>query len=389
MEPDIPGQEPWFKYFPDNHMWSQVLLGALEMVPWGGATLGEVDQIGKRLREHIGDNEAWFREWTAMAERVERLADEAASKGRGLTAAGAYFRASTYYFTGERHIPPDDPRKVPTFKKVVKTFQNGLHRCYPQVERVEIPYENTFLPAHYYPAARTRSARGPAVVFFGGLDSTKEMLLCAGIELSRRGVACLAVDGPGHGEALRLLGIPTRYDYEVPAAAAVDYLETREDVDPGRIGIIAWSLGGYYAPRAAAFEKRFKACVAWGAHYDYHAVWVNRRKILESGKTEASSPIFHLLWVMGVETIDQAMEKLKLFTLEGVADKIECPFLVTHGERDPIVPVEMAYRLYERAGSKRKELKIFTAEEGGSQHIMGDNRTLGVTYVSDWLSEAL
>ncbi len=389
MEPEILGQEPWFKYFPENYMWSQALLTFLDMAPWGGATLGEIDRIGKRLRAFVGDNEAWFREWTTMAQRVERLADEAADKRRDLTAGGAYYRASMYYLAGERNIPPSDLRKDTTYKKVLSTFTKGMSRINPRMERVEIPYEDKILPAYFYPADKKKQERSPAVVFTGGLDTSKEMLVCGGVELSRRGLGCLTIDMPGQGEALRVQGIPSRYDYEVPAAAAVDYLETRSDVNPNRIGIMAWSMGGYYAPRAAAFEKRFKACVAWGAHYDYHDVWVQRRKVLESKGTEASSPIFHLLWVMGVETMDQAMEKLKDYTLEGVAEMIECPTLITHGERDAIVPVEIAYRLYEKIGSNKKELKIFTAEEGGCQHIMLDNKTLGTAYVSDWLAENL
>ena len=383
------GRESWFKYFPEHHMWSQVLLTFLEMAPWGGAKLYEVDQIGKRLRKSVGDNDAWFTEWAKMAEQVEAFADEAATRGRNLTAGEAYISASMYYFAGERHIPPSDPRKKMAFEKVLRCFRNGIQRCHPQIERVVFPYEKTTLPAYYYPTDKKAKGRSPAAVCFGGLDSTKEMLLCAGLELSRRGIVCLIIDPPGQGEALRLQGIPIRHDYEVPTGAAVDYLETRDEVDPKRIGIVAWSMGGYYAPRSVAFEKRFKACAVLGAHYDYHAVWVHRRKVLESGGTKGSSPIFQLPWVMGVETMDQAMEKLKAYTLEGVAEKIECPILIIHGEKDGIVPVAMAHRLYEKVGSKKKELRIFNEEEGGEQHCMLDNRKFGVTYIADWLSEVL
>jgi pimeloyl-ACP methyl ester carboxylesterase len=383
------GQEYWFKYFPEHHMWSQVLLTFLEMAPWGGAKLYEVDKIGKRLRNSLGDNDAWFKEWTGMARDLEMFADDAATRGRHFTAGEAYISASMYYFCGERHIPPSDVRKKKAFERVLSCFRKGIELCHPEIERVVFPYENTTLPGYFYPTNQKEKGRSPAAVCFGGLDSTKEMLLCAGLELSRRGIACLIIDPPGQGEALRLQGIPIRHDYEVPTGAAIDYLETRKDVDPNRIGIAAWSMGGYYAPRSVAFEKRFKACVTLGAHYDYYAVWVHRRKVLESGGTKASSPMFQLPWVMGLDTMDQAMEKLKAYTLEGVAEKIECPILIIHGEKDGIVPVEMAYRLYESVSSKRKELRIFTEEEGGEQHCMLDNRKFGVTYIADWLSENL
>ena len=81
-------------------------------------------------------------------------------------------------------------------------------------------------------------------------------------------MACLIVDGPGNGESIRFRGMTARYDSNVAGSAAVDYLEKREDVDKDRIAVMGVSLGGYFAPRCAAFEKRFKACVAWGAIYD-------------------------------------------------------------------------------------------------------------------------
>ena len=110
------------------------------------------------------------------------------------------------------------------------------------------------------------AGRAPCMVHFDGLDVTKEIIYAAvADEFRRRGVSLLIVDHPGVGAALRLRGLPSGPDTEKPAGASVDYLETRADVDRNRIGMMALSLGGYYAPRAAAFEKRFKCCVAWGA----------------------------------------------------------------------------------------------------------------------------
>jgi fermentation-respiration switch protein FrsA (DUF1100 family) len=72
-----------------------------------------------------------------------------------------------------------------------------------------------------------------------------------------------------------------------------------------------------------------------------------------------------------------------------VVEKMRCPLLVTHGDRDTIVPVENARLLYEAAGSPKKTLRIFTAEEGGAEHCQGDNRQLGSNYVADWLADTL
>ena len=259
----------------------------------------------------------------------------------------------------------------------------------PKLEKVDVPFEGSHLSAYFTPPTDGASAPYPAVVFFDGLDICKEITVHFGRELNRRGIACLLVDGPGQGELLRMQGIPSRHDYEVAAGAAVDYLERRNDVDSARLGIMALSMGGYYAPRCAAYEKRFKACVAWGAHYDYHALWIARRKVMEAGGSRISAPNFHLPWVLGVDDMDQAMEKLKPFTLKDVGKDIACPILVTHGERDTIVPVANAHRLFDEIAAKDKELRVFVPEEGGAEHCQVDALQIGLAYMADWMKEHL
>jgi len=377
----------WFEYFPGNHMWSQGMMFGIEMQTWGAAALGEIDQIGQKLKAHAGDNEKWWEEWTAMARRIEGFGDVEARAGHELTAGSYYLRAAIYYFCGERFIAPSE-RKWETYRNCLRCFKMGIARRYPNIERVEVPYANTTLPAWFMKAPV--AGKAPTVCFFDGLDSTKELsILFGGVELALRGIHTLAIDGPGQGEALRLRNIPSRPDYEVPAGAAYDYVASRADVDPKRVAVMAFSMGGYYAPRAAAFEKRFAACVAWGGHFDYHATWITRRKILESGGNRVSAPHFQLPWVMGMPDMDSAMKKTELYNLAGVAEKITCPFLVTHGEDDSISPVDNARLLYDTVGSSKKTLKIFTADEGGSEHCQGDNRFLGATYVADWLADNL
>jgi dipeptidyl aminopeptidase/acylaminoacyl peptidase len=200
-------------------------------------------------------------------------------------------------------------------------------------------------------------------------------------------VGCLIVDGPGTGESIRFRGMTLRPDYEKPASAALDYLQTRPDVDGDRVCVMGISLGGYYAPRAAAFEKRFKACVAWGAIYDYHETWRNR--IERSFDLAMSVPGEHIKWILGVDTYEEALTALMDYRLEEVAGEIECRVLIVHGEGAKQIPLEDARRLFKAVGSKEKTLKVFTAEEGGSEHCQGDNRTLGQTYIFDWIADNL
>jgi alpha-beta hydrolase superfamily lysophospholipase len=212
------------------------------------------------------------------------------------------------------------------------------------------------------------------------------MSLLCGLEFARRGMHTLALDGPGQGESLRLRGIHGRYDYEVPGRAAFDFVASRPDVDRKRVAIMGYSFGGYYSSRIAAFEKRYAACIALTAlHWDL-AAWQQRikEKNASDPKSVAQSN-FQFQWVVNAATPDEAIEIAKKFSLADVAKHITCPFLVTHGGNDRVVPCENARKLYDAVGSARKTIKIFSPEEGGAEHAHVDNRQVGIDFAADWL----
>ena len=157
-------------------------------------------------------------------------------------------------------------------------------------------------------------------------------------------------------------------------------------MDPKRVAIMAYSAGGYYAPRAAAFDKRYAACVAWGPHYDYHAVWEKRWAAMKADYNSVATSHFQLPWVLGTPDMPTAMEKDKKFTQEGVAQKITCPFLILCGTQDKLTPRSVADQLYNAVGSKDKTLKILDEDEGAAEHCQVDNRQVGVDYIADWLT---
>jgi dienelactone hydrolase len=379
-----------FMMFPGNYTWSAAIRGAISGFAFGGGDMGEVYKVCAALKDKVGDNAAWFTEWNKMGEKVALLGDQATQKGQLQTASGAYMRAANYIEIGERLRQPRTPETQKAYARAVELFKKGIPNVsFLSVEAVEVPFEGgKSLPAYFVKRAGSHGVKLPTVVFFDGLDVTKEIQYFRGVqELVKRGMACLIIDCPGNGEAIRFRGMPARYDSEVAGSAAINYLEKRADVNKDRIGVMGVSLGGYFAPRAAAFEKRFKACVAWGPQYDYHAVWKER---IDSGfKTSTSVPGEHIKWFMGVDTLDEALKKLEPFTLEGVAEKVKCPFLLTHGEADAQISTETANKEIAAIGSKDKTLKVFTREEGGSEHTQGDNVTLGIGYISDWLAEKL
>ena len=97
----------------------------------------------------------------------------------------------------------------------------------------------------------------------------------------------------------------------------------------------------------------------------------------------------HLLWIFNANTREEAMKKLEGFRLDGVVQKITCPFLLLHGEGDEQIPLELAQKVIESVGSEDKTLKVFTREEGGYHHCQIDNASIGTAYMWDWLETKL
>jgi dienelactone hydrolase len=379
----------WVEHFPGNLRWSNATQIVKGMTAYGAVAMEEVDRVGARLTARSGEadlDRAWHEEWCGMADRLARRADAAAAKGFAITAGHNYIRAGNYYYSGERFMPPGDD-KLATYRKALRCWHAAFDRLHPQIERIDVPYEGTALAAYFMRAPGP--ARAPTVVLFNGMDNCKEMsVIFAGLELAKRGISTLAIDGPGQGESLRLRGIHSRPDYEVAGAAAFDYVASRPDVDTGRVAAMGYSFGGYLAPRIVAHDHRYAACVAFGAmHWDLHGWQQEIKARLAADPKSSFSSNFQFRWVIGAPDNETALAWAKRFTLAECIQNIRCPVLVLHGENDRIVPVAEARTLYEKLTRKDKHLKIFTAEEGGTEHCQVDNRPMGLDYIADWLIE--
>jgi len=383
-----PTEGNWPVTFPGNLRWSNATQIVKGMVAYGAAAMAEIDLITQRLKARAGESDldrVWMEEWSKEADRVAKIGDDADAAGNAITAGNQYMRAGNYYYSAERFIPPGEA-KLAMYRKALRCYQGAMARLHPDIERVEVPYEGQSLPA-WFVKGRGLGKR-PTVVLFDGMDNAKEMsVIFAGLDFAKRGINTLAIDGPGQSESLRLHSIPTRHDYEAAGIPAYDYVASRPDVDPKRIAVMGYSFGGYHAPRICAFDKRYAACICFGAmHWNIYD-FVAGHTPTDPRKTSAST--FQFRWVAGAPDNETALEWAKKFTLEGVADKVECPILILHGENDRVVPLSEAKKLYERVGSKNKTLKIFTEAEGGAEHCQVDNRQLGVDFIGDWLMKSM
>ena len=382
-----------FRYFPTNYVWDLSVNLSIEM----GARIGEIEQMCKPLQEAAKQPDAagvaaFRKTWETMADTLCSLAEEDEARGRLLSAGEKYKRAANYLLTCERLQGHDAPGRIDLYKRFQAVFARGIELAGDNCQRVEIPYENGQVISGLFVRAEglKDGDKAPVLVQLNGLDSMKEMKYFVGLPawLAKRGVSSLVIDQPGTGEALRLHGMTARYDTEHWASRVVDWLETRADIDAKRIGCEGVSLGGYYCPRAVAFEPRFACGVVWGANHDWRDV--QKRRLEKEGDFPVPHYWEHVRWVWGAKDQDDFMRIAENVHLDGMLDRIKVPFLVTHGEKDSQIPLKWAQRTYEQlVNSPKRELKIFTDREGGVQHASFDNSANAGQYIADWVAETL
>jgi 2,6-dihydroxypseudooxynicotine hydrolase len=281
-----------------------------------------------------------------------------------LTTAGVCYHFAKFLFVND----VDEMRA--THMKAVECRNLALPHLRPPGERVEIPYEGKSLYGNLRkpPGADTP----PVVILAMGLDSSKEeMGAYEGLFLAR-GLATLTFDGPGQGEGE--YDFPIRHDYEVPVGAVVDYIETRSDVDTGRAGLWGVSLGGYYAPRAAAFEKRIKACIALSGPYDWGGVW--------DTLPELTRDAFRVRSHSASE--EEARELALKLSLVGVAPEITCPLYIVAGKLDRLISYKDAERL---AAEVSGPVELLVIEDGN--HVANNRAYRYRLQTADWMAGQL
>jgi 2,6-dihydroxypseudooxynicotine hydrolase len=313
--------------------------------------------------------EDWCGEWGATATGYERAAESAEAAGHHLTAAQSWLRAGLCWHFGKFVFVQDMDQLKAASDRAASDYERGAWALEPPAERVEIPYDGITLPALFRKPAGV--ARPPVLLMIPGLDSVKEELQATADYFLRRGIATLAVDGPGQGETEFERDIEPAY--EKPAGAAIDWLEMRGDVDPARIGVYGVSLGGYYAVRVAAMEPRVRATVELAGTYSLAAHWDKRSVVSRDAFMQRS----------GARDDAEARDRAKLINMAGLGARISTPILILHGKLDPIAPFDGAERLAAEAPAG----KLVPFEDGN--HGMTNRAFESRVLMSDWMAEQL
>ncbi|MFH2033135.1 MAG: alpha/beta fold hydrolase [Candidatus Margulisiibacteriota bacterium] len=367
-----------------------------------GAAVGQAADIGECLKTaylvKAGDDGGWYNEWHKTAQQMET--------------AGAYLRACNYYRNSDfflREDPANDPRVINSWKKSKEMFLKYADQQKDFIiKEVKIPFEDTTLPG-YLCLIDDSGQKRPMVIIHSGFDGTKEELYYSNaLPALKRGYNCLLFEGPGQGEVIRVQKIPFRYNWETVVTPVVDYALEYPEVDPDRIALMGISFGGYLAPRAVAFEKRIKVCIANGGVYDFHENFVKNfppdfEKQLDDPQAakEIDKAIYdemkknpnlrwvfnNGMWTFGAKTPSELIRKTRPYRMEDVAKNITCTMLIVDSEDDKDMPGQ-AKKLYDALGCP-KEYLLFTKEEGAEEHCQMGAGLISSERIYNWLSAKL
>lgn len=401
---------PWLSR---NAMWEAFGSRALFHASYGGSDFGEC----RLAVERVGDGglDDWYREWSALAARVDADAARSAQAGHGVSAREAWLRASTYHRTA--YFPlfgkPADPRLREAFDRESASFRHAAALFDPPVECIEIPFvDGTTLPGMFARPAGGDTPR-PTIVHVDGYDSNiHEMFVAHAAAAVARGYNILLFDGPGQGRNLIRDGLTMRPDWENVVRPVIDYALARPEVDPRRTVLAGWSFGGFLAARAACFEHRIAALWVDPGQYDQRGAILGRLPLSDEDKARFpdidrallapveehlrgpdADPMLHWrlvrrgLWVHGVDTLFDLFADMLRYEVSPFARDIDCPALVIAADGDPAAA--HAQDLLDGIGSNSKTLIRFTAADGSEGHCEGTARRLFHQRCYDWLDERL
>lgn len=362
--------------FPQDEDWSLQTMRLLAQVAVGGSDLFECARTAARIGDST-DPELWQQEWRNTARATAAAGEEAVARGDITTGRRALFRSMSYWRHSEFFLNSDDPRRTEAYTEGTKNFQRAAELTDGLIERIHVPFEGITMDGYIVRPDNT-GAKRPTVLFLGGADSwAEELYFLGGTEFPARGMNVVMVDTPGRGSSLRFKQLYSRPDYEVPVAAILDFLEEREDVDMDRLGLAGVSFGGYYAPRAAAFEPRVKAVAAWCGTWS-----------ILTDFYEYYPPLHEQLqWLSGSKDDAEAREKLGNFTLDGVAEKIDVPVYVMHGTKDIIMDIEGAKKFVDALTVEDVTFDIY--DGAGSLHCNYDYLSVAASRLTDWMAERI
>jgi fermentation-respiration switch protein FrsA (DUF1100 family) len=338
------------------------------------------DFMGVRARVHKFNDLS--REFGRAAARREAIAGRFEEECRTASARESFFIASLLYGSAQWPIFENSPENIAFNNKKVECYSKYALYSDHEIRRVEIPFAGKSLPAYLHLPPKRPSGRLPCILSIDGMDGFKEMLHSLyGDRFLERGIASLAIDGPGQGECtVRDIHI-TDTNFKDAGRAALAWMRAQPELDPERIAVFAVSFGSFVGTQVASIDDKLMGCaVAYVCHEPgFHTLF------------NMASPSFKLrfMYMAGYEDegeFDRFAEKL---TLQGLGEQIKCPYLVIAGEDDELSPIEYTYEILNTIQSP-KQLVLYQGEKhalhSASSSALGPH--WGV-YAAEWIKDRL
>jgi fermentation-respiration switch protein FrsA (DUF1100 family) len=356
--------------------WDQGRIG-YTLGPCGPEASADFALVRERIRKFADIS----REFRRAAERREEMARRHEREGHPVSARDSYFIASLLYGSAQWPFfgPSDEERRLDERKR--ECYAAYARLAEHPVRRVEIPFEGRSLAGWLHLPAHGQ-APFPCVLNIPGMDTFKELgHALYGDRFQERGMACLALDGPGQGESL-VRGIHVTEDnYADAGRAALEWLRGQPEIDAGRLAVNGRSFGSFWGTQVAAADPEVRACaVAYVCHEP------GCRAIFETASPTFKLRFMYMAGYEDEEAFDRFAERL---SLAGAGRRVRCPYLVVAGEEDELSPIEFTYELLREIPGP-KELLLYQGERhslhGGPASALGPSHQ---AYIADWLRDRL
>jgi pimeloyl-ACP methyl ester carboxylesterase len=363
---------------------------------------GEVISTVGRVEE--GNGREWFEQWTRTADYLEDTAEKFLSEGHTVSARDTFIRASNYRRDADffLHDSPEHIQiTIDSSNKAVKCFQKAMKFFPGRMDFVEVPYENTTLPTYFWSSSESEGPASTLIVHSGFDGTAEEVLFWFGQHARERNYNVIAFEGPGQGSVLRNKKLIFRHDWEKVVSPIIDYYIDAPEVDPKRIGLLGQSIGGYLAPRAAAFDSRISACVADDGVFDLNAA-LRRMMNWQASSDEEWDRIAYEkitqdqalrwwiidgMWKFGAKSPSEILKVTSEYNLASCVKNIRCPTLVMKGAEDHMFPGQPE-QLYAQLNCP-KDYLAFNNEFGAGEHTHVGAIGLSNAYIFNWLDSRL
>lgn len=378
----------WSDYkYNDNMLQDALIKHVMDLMPYRMSDEGEVLEVIMNIRE--SDEQSWINAWSNMAAHLQNRAHHFEKDGKKISAASSYLRASTYWRVALMYFGDwEDSRMKDYSQRSQDCYDRSLELSGYPGEAIKIPYENTYLPGHFYRSPYAKDEKAPLLIVVPGRDTWADDTIWVTDAAIKRGIHALTFDGPGQGMALRLQNLKFRPDFENVLGPVIDFAQGLDEVDDNRIGAMGMSFGGFLVPRAAAFDNRLKFIISDPGTMNWGGMIAGRlEKALKMPAMIRPKMIDFVLkdyeWKHGA-TDKTIINELQKYNNTDIVDDIRTKTLVLDGSAE--VTHGAAKKFYDALNCP-KDYMLFDKNSTAQQHTQMGGYATGTEYIMNWVED--